>query len=312
MGLEVGESIFCLYRWSPCNDWYTIRFCEKGERTRCWCNVSPLHDTPPSSGKLNSPFRSTINIKYCYQNDKLCEKECFKHKAVFKAMICKDMSADYTTFLYHTNVRWLSKDNLLSRVFQLREELAEFFGRQRQEFATYFNDPSFVEHLAYLANIFKKLNTLILSMQGSKITIINLYDSLNAFVEKLELWKMYVMKDIFVMFDRLSSVIRANESINISQEVAEHFCKLEELNHYFPERIVMNENLKIVRNPINANFSSLPVHLQEEFIDLKNDSTMKTAFENSELKTFWCNASASSGLCTYDEQATSIWVNLLM
>ena len=99
-------------------------------------------------------------------------------------------------------------------------------------------------------------------MQGSKTTIINLYDSLNAFVEKLELWKMHVMKDVFVMFDRLSSVTRANELINISAEVLEHLCKLEkELNHYFPERIVMNENLTIVRNPINATFSSLPVHL---------------------------------------------------
>ena len=75
--------------------------------------------------------------------------------------------------------------------------------------------------------------------------IINLYDSLNAFVEKLELWKMHVMKDVFVMFDRLSAVIRANESINISAEVSKHLCKLEEeLNHYFPKCIVMNENLK--------------------------------------------------------------------
>ena len=131
-------------------------------------------------------------------------------------------------------------------------------------------------------------------MQGSKTTIINLYDSLNAFVDKLDLWKMHVIKDVFVMFDRLSSVTRANESINISAEVVEHLFKLErELNHYFPDCIVRNKNLKIMRNPINANFSSLPVHLQEEFIDLKNDSTMKTAFENSVLTTFWCNANAS-------------------
>ena len=208
--------------------------------------------------------------------------------------LCKDMLADYTTLLYHTNVRWLSKGNMLSRVFQLREELAEFFVRQRHEFATYFNDPSFVERLAYLADIFEKLNTLNLSMQGSKTTIINLNDSLNAFVEKLQLWKMHVMKDVFAMFDRLSSVTRANESINISAEITEHLCKLEEeLDRYFPERKDMDYNLQIVRNPINANFSSLPVHLQKEFIDLKNDTTMKTAFENSESTTFWCNASAS-------------------
>ena len=105
---------------------------------------------------------------------------------------------------------------------------------------------------------------------------------------------MHVMRDFFVMFDRLSSVTRANESIYISAEVAEHLCKLEEeLNHYSSERIVTNKNLKIVRNPINAKFSSPPLHLQEEFIDLKNNSTMQTAFKNSELTTFCCNAGAS-------------------
>ena len=32
--------------------------------------------------------------------------------------LCLDMSADHTTLLYHTNVRWLSKGNMLSRVFE--------------------------------------------------------------------------------------------------------------------------------------------------------------------------------------------------
>ena len=91
---------------------------------------------------------------------------------------------------------------------------------------------SFVERLAYLADIFKKLNTLNLSMQKSNITILNLYDSLNAFEEKLELCKMHVIKDGFVVGVSLSSVTRANESINISAKIAEHKCKLEELNHY--------------------------------------------------------------------------------
>ena len=40
------------------------------------------------------------------------------------------------------------------------------------------------------------------------------------------------------------------------------------------------------------NFASLPMHLQEEFIDFKNDSTIKTASENSKLTKFWCNTSA--------------------
>ena len=35
--------------------------------------------------------------------------------------LCKDMDADHTALLYHTQVRWLSKGNMLSRIFELRE-----------------------------------------------------------------------------------------------------------------------------------------------------------------------------------------------
>ena len=208
-----------------------------------------IHRQALASRTLPSDLQSALNIAIKMVN--FVKKSALNTRLFSK--LFKDMSADYTTLLYHTDMRWLSKGNMLSRLFQLREELAEFFGRQRQGFATYFNDPSFVKRLAYLADIFKKLNTLNLSMQKSKTTIINLYESFNAFVEKLELWKMHVMKNVFVMFYRLSSVTRTNESINILAEVTEHLQKLEEkLNHYFPERIVMNENLKIVRNPINC------------------------------------------------------------
>ena len=37
--------------------------------------------------------------------------------------LCKDMDADHTALLYHTQARWLSKGNMLSRIFELREEV---------------------------------------------------------------------------------------------------------------------------------------------------------------------------------------------
>ena len=249
-----------------------------------------IHRQALASRTLPSDLQSALKIAIKTVN--FVKKSALNTRLFSK--LCKDMSADHTTLLYHTDVRWLSKGNMLSRVFELRKELEEFLGTQKQELATYFSDFLFLQRLAYLADIFEKLNTLNLSMQGGKTNMINLYDSLNAFVDKLALWKMHVMKDVFVMFDRLSALTTVNSSVVISAEVTEHLCKLDkELDYYFPERTEMNENLKIVRNPINTNFSSLPMHFQEEFIDLKNDSTMKTAFENSDLTTFWCNASAS-------------------
>jgi len=40
--------------------------------------------------------------------------------------LCKDMDANHTALLYHTHVRWLSKRNMLSRIFELREEVKLF------------------------------------------------------------------------------------------------------------------------------------------------------------------------------------------
>ena len=40
--------------------------------------------------------------------------------------LCKDMDADHTALLYQTQVRWLSKGNMLSRNFELREEVKLF------------------------------------------------------------------------------------------------------------------------------------------------------------------------------------------
>ena len=41
--------------------------------------------------------------------------------------LCKDMNADHTALLYQTQVRWLSKGNMLSRIFDLREKVKLFF-----------------------------------------------------------------------------------------------------------------------------------------------------------------------------------------
>ena len=38
--------------------------------------------------------------------------------------LCKEMDADHTTILYHTQVRWLSKG--LSRIFELRGKVKLF------------------------------------------------------------------------------------------------------------------------------------------------------------------------------------------
>ena len=67
--------------------------------------------------------------------------------------LCKDGEAEYTDLLYHTEVRWLSRGNVLNRVWALTTELEIFMVHQKHVLADKFTNSSWVAHLACLADI---------------------------------------------------------------------------------------------------------------------------------------------------------------
>ena len=119
--------------------------------------------------------------------------------------LCKDMNVMHEILLFHTAVRWLSKGNVLNRVFGMKDEIKLFLKFKNKEFLSYFNDNNWITSLAYLADIFEKLNILNLKLQGKNTNIIQLLDDLKAFVEKLQNWRQKVVDRNIAMFDRLSS-----------------------------------------------------------------------------------------------------------
>ena len=99
---------------------------------------------------------------------------------------CKKMDLDPSNFLYHTEARWLSKGNVLKRVFELPIKLINFFTERKKEAIIKFLKDDAVL-LAYLADIFGKLNELFISLQGRDKIIINFTVALSVFNVKLEL-----------------------------------------------------------------------------------------------------------------------------
>ena len=64
--------------------------------------------------------------------------------------LCKDMDADHIALLYQTQVRWLSKGNMLSRNFELREEVKLFLlAKQKHDLLLAFGKDEFSTYLAY-------------------------------------------------------------------------------------------------------------------------------------------------------------------
>ena len=62
-----------------------------------------------------------------------------------------------------------------------------------------------------------------------------------------------------------------------------------ELQSYFPE--LSKVESKLIRNPFIVNVQSLPDSIQEEFLELVNDSVAKDAFETLTLTKFWTKMS---------------------
>lgn len=71
------------------------------------------------------------------------------------------MGAEHQAVLFHSEARWLSRGKVLSRVFELREQIRVFLEQeQKYKDAERFSDENFLVKLAYLSYIFGKLNKL--------------------------------------------------------------------------------------------------------------------------------------------------------
>ncbi|XP_029656347.1 protein FAM200A-like [Octopus sinensis] len=81
-------------------------------------------------------------------------------RAKFFAKLCEDMDSKYTSLLYYCEVRWLSRAKVIRRVFELKDQVADFLDENDIEDAKLFRDDDFIVKFAYLVDIFGKLSIL--------------------------------------------------------------------------------------------------------------------------------------------------------
>lgn len=91
------------------------------------------------------------------------------------------MGFEFEVLLYHSIVQWLSRGQVLNRVFAMRVELALFLQEHQHCHADCFKNPKFILILAYMADIFTALNHLSQQMQGGGVNIIEAEENLKAF-----------------------------------------------------------------------------------------------------------------------------------
>ena len=117
------------------------------------------------------------------------------------AKLCKSMESAHVSLILHTEVRWLSRGNILSRIYELREELLIFFIQENLiDFSDSLRDESWCSKLAYLADIFQQLNKVNTNMQGRTENVLSSTDKLRSLQKKLGIWKRCALDGNLEMF----------------------------------------------------------------------------------------------------------------
>ena len=113
------------------------------------------------------------------------------HSRCFAAL-CENLDSDHLQLLYHSEVRWLSKEQVLNRLFELRRQIYMFLQDQRSPLAEHYIDDYICAKLAYLSDIFDQLNQLSKSMQGRNSSVFLVADKIEGFKKKISLWRRRV------------------------------------------------------------------------------------------------------------------------
>jgi hypothetical protein len=131
-----------------------------------------IHKEVLASKFLPQPFKEVFDVNIQILN--FIRARSRNHR-IFKK-ICEELEAEFPDLKLHTEVRWLSKGQSFYRIFMLKDSILAFghsydFTKKEIDAGKHtlfekFQDPEFQIILAYLCDIFEKLNKLNQTLQG--------------------------------------------------------------------------------------------------------------------------------------------------
>lgn len=214
--------------------------------------------------------------------------------------LCDEMDSIHKQLLLHTEVRWLSRGRVISRVFELRHEILIFLSDTDFQYRDRFSDELWLSRLAYLADIFSMLNDVNRKLQGSYNTPFQVMDKINSVKLKLSFAEGEAKKNKVSLFPSLESFVEENELLlnqAILNDISDHCSALHaSFTKYFQEDL---SSYSWIKNPFadieKIVQDSFPLKLKQELFELNCDSDLKEVFNKTTLIDFWIQRRSEYG-----------------
>ncbi|XP_050535830.1 zinc finger BED domain-containing protein 5-like [Daktulosphaira vitifoliae] len=290
-------------------DWVKcIGLCTDGARAMCGKNSSVvtrmLEVSPNASWTHCNIHREVLVSKNLPDNLKIVLNTSVKIVNFIKTRplqsrlferLCEEMGSSHKSLLLHTDVRWLSRGKVLTRLVELREEVALFL-KEKTDLAKSLHNEDFILKLTYLADIFSKLNELNLYLQGTeRADIFAVHEKIRGFIKKLTLWQNNIEKQNYDCFETFQTFITENNikvPDDIINQITLHLISLKDnFKLYFFEEIEKYQKKNWVVNPFqDATLTGISTKAEEELIDLSEDASLKLKYSRNHLIEFWLSA----------------------
>ena len=231
----------------------------------------------------------------------------------FKALY-RELGSDHEVLSYHSEVRWLSRGEILKQLQELKQEVSLFLKNKNSFLAEKIESESFLLGLFYLADIFGHINNVNRAMQRPGVTIMDAAEKLNAFLLKLFLWKCRLELGDYANFPLLEDLIwkdKTRKESHIFISMRKKFCShLNALQTFFEGYFNLGslKDEAWIRNPFLIDLNSIDDEdpNKYDFIDLRTSKLLQIEFNATSLKNSWCSQQHSYQLLAKQAISTLI------
>ncbi|XP_041419118.1 general transcription factor II-I repeat domain-containing protein 2-like [Xenopus laevis] len=194
----------------------------------------------------------------------------------------RSIDADCGDVIYFSEVRWLSRGQMLKRFYDLRHEVKSFMV-SKAKCVPELDDENWLTDLAFLVDLTSHLNDLNMRLQGKNQLINTMFQGITAFQTKLKLWEDQIKANNFMHFNTLAKHV----PVNTEKYAALLYDLIQEFEKRFQDFRENKQHFAIFATPFSVDINMLPANFQMECIELQSDFQLKEKFDHVSLLDFY-------------------------